>query len=281
MPAVQLAFSTNAFTSFSLEDALRSIAAVGYRAVEILADGPHAFAMDLTDTYIEKTRDLMMLLGLTVSNVNANTASGYHPDPPAEKVYEPSLCNPDPKQRLWRVDYTRKAIDLAARMSCPNVSITSGHALPGCPPEDARKLLLESLGQVLEHAAMKGVRVGIDYEPGLLIDNTPELLRLIEDCGSPQLGANFGVGHAWLAGDDVHQSLTLLGDRLFNVHVEDIKGNEHYHLIPGKGDIPIESFMENLKKLPWSGYVTVDLNSCAKGPVAAAGKAISVLRKML
>ena len=41
--SIPLAFSTNAFTGFPLAEALRRIAGHGYKAVEILADVPHAY----------------------------------------------------------------------------------------------------------------------------------------------------------------------------------------------------------------------------------------------
>ena len=40
---VKLAFSTNAFTRFSLIEALRGIKRAGFSGVEILADTPHAY----------------------------------------------------------------------------------------------------------------------------------------------------------------------------------------------------------------------------------------------
>ncbi|MCX5649619.1 MAG: sugar phosphate isomerase/epimerase, partial [Planctomycetota bacterium] len=40
---IQLAFSTNAYTKHRLAEACERIAAAGYRAVEILADAPHAY----------------------------------------------------------------------------------------------------------------------------------------------------------------------------------------------------------------------------------------------
>ena len=39
----QLAFSTNAFKRFTLDDALRSIADAGYSGAELLCDVPHAY----------------------------------------------------------------------------------------------------------------------------------------------------------------------------------------------------------------------------------------------
>ena len=74
---VRLAFSTNAYTRVSLDEACRRIAAQGYRGVEVLADAPHAYAPRFSDADADRLRALLDRLGLTVSNVNANTMFGH------------------------------------------------------------------------------------------------------------------------------------------------------------------------------------------------------------
>jgi sugar phosphate isomerase/epimerase len=39
---VKLAFSSNAYLQFSIEETIRRIAEIGYRGIELLADVPHA-----------------------------------------------------------------------------------------------------------------------------------------------------------------------------------------------------------------------------------------------
>ena len=40
---MKLAFSTNAFKKYPLEESIRAIANIGYEGVEILGDVPHAY----------------------------------------------------------------------------------------------------------------------------------------------------------------------------------------------------------------------------------------------
>ena len=54
-----LAFSTNAFKKFSLEDAIKSIAQIGYEGVEILCDIPHAYPEAFGADKIKQTRQLL------------------------------------------------------------------------------------------------------------------------------------------------------------------------------------------------------------------------------
>ena len=79
---------------------------------------------------------------------------------------------------------------------------TSGRAVPGCPPEQALGHLRMSLAALLPHAAACGVHLAIEYEPGLLVERATQALRLFAAAGSPWLGLNLDVGHAWVAGED-------------------------------------------------------------------------------
>ena len=53
---MRLAFSTNAYVRYPLEEAIESIARLGYDGVEILADRPHAFLDEEWDAYCHQQR---------------------------------------------------------------------------------------------------------------------------------------------------------------------------------------------------------------------------------
>ena len=84
---MQLAFSTNAYTRFSLIESLRRIREAGFGAVEILADQPHAYPEQMTPGLAMEVADELSRLGLSVSNVNANCTFGYWRDPPPEAFF--------------------------------------------------------------------------------------------------------------------------------------------------------------------------------------------------
>ncbi|MBW3600973.1 MAG: hypothetical protein KY475_27370, partial [Planctomycetes bacterium] len=54
----QLAFSTNAFKQTTLEDAVRTIASIGYGGVEVMADAPHMRPDTFTDAQARELRKL-------------------------------------------------------------------------------------------------------------------------------------------------------------------------------------------------------------------------------
>jgi fructoselysine 3-epimerase len=275
---MRLAFSTNAFVQFSVVEAVEKIAALGYDGVEILADAPHLYPPSVSDREVNKLRAVLERSGLEVANLNANTAMGYYGRSFWEPLFEPSLANPDRAARQWRIDYTQRCIDLAAVLECRNVSITSGRAVPGTHPETAFRTLRESLETVLEYAGRVGVRIGIEYEPGLLVERYEELRALLEAMSSPHLGANLDFGHSHVLGEDPEAVVAGLSPRIFNVHLEDIRFRKHYHLIPGLGEINFRALFEILERHAYDGFATVELYTYPQEPETAAKRSLAYLR---
>src|SRR3954465_8593371 len=123
---MNLAFSTNAFTRFSLLEALRAIKGAGYAGVEILADVPHAWPPTLDERQVAEIRRELEKLNLAVSNVNANCSFGYWKDAPPEAYFEPSLISPNAKHRADRLQLILKTLGFAKAVGAENISITSG-----------------------------------------------------------------------------------------------------------------------------------------------------------
>jgi sugar phosphate isomerase/epimerase len=279
---VELAFGTNAYTRFPLPEAVRRIADHGYAGVELLADAPHAFVPEFDPEDRERLRDALEGTGLAVSNVNANTAMGYYDDAPPSAFFEPSLVTDDDEARAWRIQYTKGAIDLAAAVDAPAVCVATGRPLPGNPPERAREYLLDSLHEVLDYAEPRGVDVGIEFEPELLVESTDEVLALIEAVGRDSLGVNLDVGHAAVYGEDPAESVRRCAGHITGIHLEDIAGGirgKHYHLVPGEGDLDFERVFGALADVGYDGFATLELYTYPDEPDRAASDAYGALER--
>ena len=277
---MKLSFSTNGFVLYSVFEAVERIAAIGYQGVELLADTPHLFAHSVTDTDLRELKELLDQNELQVANINANTAMGYYGMRFWEPLFEPSLANPDPPARRWRIDYSKKCIDMARTLESPTVSLTSGRMVSGIAPKEGLNLLEESLKELLEYAEKKDVQLGIEYEPGLLIERYDELVLLVEKMDSPYLGANLDLGHSHVLGEDHDAVIGRLSDRIFHVHIEDIQDKKHYHLIPGLGEVDFAALFDSLERHAYDGFVTVELYTYLNEPEAAARKSLAYLEDL-
>ncbi|MGC8603944.1 MAG: sugar phosphate isomerase/epimerase family protein [Desulfomonilaceae bacterium] len=277
---MKLSFSTNGFTEYSVFEAIEQIADIGFEGVELLADAPHLYADSLSTRDLEKLKDAIDRTGLKVANINANTAMGWYGRDFWEPLFEPSLANPDKELRHWRLDYSKKCVDLAYFIGAPSISVTSGRCVPNFDPEMSMDFLRESLMELVEYAEERSIRIGIEYEPGLLVERYEELAYVLEDVHSPWLGANLDLGHSHVLGEDPSMVIKGLGHKIFHVHLEDIKARKHYHLVPGKGDMDFPKLLKILRDSGYNGFATVELYTYLKCPEEAAYEAFKFLRNI-
>ena len=277
---VKFSFSSNGFVRHSVFEAIEKIAQIGYEGVELLADVPHLYADELSKSDVEKVKSAIERSGLKVANINANTAMGYYGRQFWEPLFEPSLANPDKILRNWRIDYTKKCVDLADFLDAPFVSVTSGRPAPGISPEESMDLLVDSLEKLIEYSAKRSIGIGVEYEPGLLVECFDELSALLEQIDSPYLGANLDLGHSHVLGEDPRVVINGLGPKIFHIHIEDIRGRKHYHLIPGTGDIDFRKILGILTENAYNGFATVELYTYPDRPEEVARQSLQYLRSI-
>jgi fructoselysine 3-epimerase len=274
---ITLAFSTNAYTKVSLPEACDGIAAAGYKAVEILADAPHAYPPTYSAPFARRLRERLASLKLRPVAINGNTAMGYFDPLPQTLTFEPSLISPNEVHREDRLSILRQAMTLANRLGAPLVTITTGQPAAGETPAVLWARLREGLEHVLHAADLAGMDVAIEPEPGQFIETAADLKRLLDEVDHKRLGANLDIGHAWCAGDDPAEAVRLLGGRIKHLHLEDIKDRRHFHLIPGLGEIDFAAVRRALDQIGYCGAAAVELYTYPDEPDRAAREAYRAL----
>jgi sugar phosphate isomerase/epimerase len=266
---MKLAFSTNAYLHFSFSEAVRRLADIGYRGVEIMADVPHAWPAYLLPEQKQAIREALHQHGLAISNVNAFMMHAVND--PRQKYWHPSWIEPDPHYRQIRIDHTKRALTLARELGAPCITTEPGGPLEGRSWNECLRLFVEMLRPVVEHAEREGVLLLIEPEPGLLLETIDQYLEFTEKISSPYLGLNFDIGHAFCVGDDPPTAIRRLGSRIRHVHLEDIAATRvHHHLIPGEGVIDFAATLQALQSIGYQGWITIELYTCHENPDAAA-----------
>lgn len=255
---IQLAFSTNAFKKNTLEEAIRAIAQIGYRGVEIMADVPHAYPATMDKARRQEVKNLIRSLGLQVSNINAFTLFAQG------DTYHPTWIEDSAAQRQKRIDHTLAAIELAAEFGAKTTSLQPGGPLIGTrlTREQAGERFAEGLRRLLPAAKQAGVILAIEPEPGLFIESAEEYRHFKQQYFSkePAVAMNCDIGHLYCVGDDPAKVILAQPDQIAHIHLEDIGANRvHQHLTPGKGAIDFPALFAAIGKIGYKGWVTVEL----------------------
>ena len=270
---MKLAYSANAYMRFPVDEAIRRIAGLGYRGIELMFDTPHAWPEDVTPADVAGIRRALEQTGLEIANVNAFMMNKIND--PRQPYWHPSWIEPDKAYRQVRIDHTIRSLTLARELGVDHISTEPGGPIES---EDQRAAAMdtfaEMLGPVLDHAAKQRVKLMIEPEPGLLIENLAQFLDLRERIDSPWLGLNYDVGHFFCVSEPLGETIRRLGPQIDHVHVEDIAASRvHHHLVPGDGAIGFAEVFDALDAIGYDGWVTVELYPFVEDPDTAGRRA--------
>lgn len=264
---MRIGYNTNGLAHHRLSDALRLLAALGYRSVAITMDhgALNPFEPDF-ERQLQDIRELLDELGL---HSVVETGARFLLDP--SRKHEPTLVSPAAADRSRRIEFLRHAIGAAAALGSDCVSLWAGVVHDGASQEEAFARLVDGLNRVLEYADQRSVPVGFEPEPGMLIDTMARYAELVAAIPSPRLKLTLDVGHLHCLGETpiaavIHQ----WADRLVNVHIEDMRAGVHEHLMFGEGEIDFPPVLAALGEVGYAGGVHVELSRHSHaGPTAA------------
>ncbi len=280
LTTLKLAFSSNAFLHYSIDEAARAIAELGYQGIELLADVPHAWPAGLLDEQKDAIRDSLDRHGLKIANINAFMMNAVAD--PRQPYWHPSWIEPDTHYRAIRREHTKRALELAAHLGAPNITTEPGGPLAvGQTWDAASDIFYEEFMPCVEVAERLGVGLLIEPEPELMIERFEQYLAFVERIDSPIVGLNFDIGHAYCVGEDPEQWVARMAKHTVHYHFEDINpARVHKHLIPGHGAIDFAATLKAIDDSGYDGWITVELYPYIDEPHAAATEAYAYLTRV-
>jgi L-ribulose-5-phosphate 3-epimerase len=269
-----LGYDTNGFSSHALDDAIRVIGGLGYRAVAITLDH-HAlspFAPDI-DAATQRVRRLLDALGLVPV---IETGARYLLDPWHKD--QPTLLTGVTAERMLRLDFLRRAIDVGAELGAFVVSLRSGAAIGEDRDQDDAVLdqrLIDGLGELCEHAAARGLELGLEPAPEMQVATLADFARVRDAVDHPALRLTLDVGHAQLTERDIDGAIRRALPELVNVHLEGTRRAHHEHLVPWEGDLDVGAALRSLAALGYAGPACFELSRHAADAVEIARRALA------
>jgi sugar phosphate isomerase/epimerase len=273
----RLGYNTNGFAHHRLDDALRIIAELGYRAVALTPDANH-FPPDRSgDAELRALRRLIDELGLAVV---VETGARYVLDP--RRKQRPNLLEADAAARERRVDYLVRCAEISAALGGDVVSIWSGVLPPETEPHDAWRFLADGVARLCERVRPLGVRVAFEPEPGMLVESLAQWGALRDAVAAPNLGLTLDVGHVPCTEPvTAEEAIRRHAAELLNVHLDDSRDGVHEHLQIGDGELDWAAVTGALVEVGFAGVASLELSRHSHAAPAAAREAIERLSPLL
>lgn len=248
---MRLSLVSSVFVNYSLEQFLCLAAKLGYEGVDLWGGRPHVFRKDIQPAGLQALRRQADDLGLTLVSLM-----------PAFYRYPFSLCTPNDPIRQESLEYMRESLENAVELGIETVLAVPGRSMHEQDPSDTRARMTASLACVSEMAHRLGVRVGLEavnHYVSDIVTTGAEALTLVREVGKENLGVVLDTGHIHIAGQNGVEDVRLLGDRLYQVHLNDNDGKKHQGLLPGEGSFDYKPIFNELSVSGYDGFVSVEL----------------------
>ncbi len=241
---IELGASTLGFRHDSLDVALDTISALGFRKVDLLMISgycPHFNPLTAGASEKEALKARLARLGLSVATLN--TGEGLLGVP---------------AQRDLLLEYARASLDLARELGAYAITIQSGiEPPPGRWSEVAHQVApdIRALG---DYARDRGLDLTLELHKTMLMSNSREALDLMAIVDHPNVGVALDPSHITYAGELADEVACDLGAWVKHVHLRDGRGKSIL-VVPGDGTVDFVALAGALKSIGYERSAVIEL----------------------
>jgi sugar phosphate isomerase/epimerase len=201
-----------------------------------------------------------------------------------------ALTARDPAVRREAVSRVKSGLDICGELGGDRIFFFLGQ--DGCdyPLEvdyqDAWGWMIEGLQEIAAHRS--DIQICLEYKPNeprrhIFLSNAGTALHLVTSVGQPHVGVLFDTGHAFMAQENLGESVFLLAqaERLFHVHFNDNYGKWDDDMVVGS--IHLMPFVEAvywLKRVGYDGWRSLDLFPFREDPDVAVLQSIRFIQRV-
>ncbi len=231
-------------TSFQgkLEDSLDFLAGLGYDGVEFMTRAP----LELDQEKVKRELDRR---GLMVSLVCTGEVYGQ---------LKWNYTDPDADIRRNAIRRTKEIIDFAALLGADiNVGRIRGQYRHGVDPEATRGWFVDSMRELSDHAAPRGVRIAIEHVnilQGNFLNTTAEAVAMAGTIGRDNCQIMLDVFHMNIEERDMLGAIAQAVPWTIHVHLAD---NNRRH--PGQCGFDFEKIVQAFYDVGYDGNFTTEI----------------------
>jgi len=251
--------------------------------VEIAEGVELHYPSDFTEDRVDQVRRALKDAGLAVPTLCVNLFT----DPRWQRG---SLTSRDPRLRAEALETVKRAMDISERMGWGACTLWMG--------QDGHDYLFNDYGGAWDRV-VQGVREAAEYrrrvrlyleykqkEPRthMQVANVGKALYLVGEVGAENLGVVVDVGHAFMADENVAESVAMLGRRgvPFTMHFNDAYGYWDDDMIAGSINLwRYAELFYQLRKMGYEGWYDLDIFPYREDPVRAVEQSLEFVDYMV
>ncbi len=117
---------------------------------------------------------------------------------------------------------------------------------------------VDAVRKVAQIAKQYDFKLAIENHANTMTPHTDSILRLCEEVGEENVGANLDTVWAYLQRENLPWSIYKYNDKLYHVHMRDGDGLAAYNLPVGYGNTDWEMVIKALKDVNYNGFLSLE-----------------------
>lgn len=173
------------------------------------------------------------------------------------------LIDFNPSVQRFHMERCRKYLDFVLELGAKNLLLVLGEYIwerQIIPPAEQWRTAVDCTRALGQYASDLGVEIALELEPFKLslLNNVDTMVAFIDEVNQPAVRANIDISHLVLSGIKAEELRRLKG-KAIHVHISDCDGKVHGDLPPGRGVVPFEPYLREIKALGIDGAVSIEL----------------------
>lgn len=179
-------------------------------------------------------------------------------------AYQGGLLLSQGEARKVHFDHFKRRLDLCQKFGIPTLLLVADFTKS--PEADDLGRAVVSLAQAGQWAAGFGVRLALEFRgTDAFCSCLDTALTLVEQCREPNVGVCLDTFHFYKGPSKSEDLERLAATNLFHVQVSDVAGvprelmTDADRVLPGEGDFRLDSLVQRLKVIGYTGGVSLEL----------------------
>lgn len=173
------------------------------------------------------------------------------------------LIDPFGSVRAFHERRVMSYLDLTYEYEAKNLLLVLGEYVWNrevIPAAEQWQWAVQSLQRLGRRATQLGIEIVLELEPfhNSLLNNVDRMVQFLSDVNEPSVKANIDVSHLVLS-HCAPEELRKLRGKAGHVHLSDCDGRIHGDLPPGRGVVPFEPYLREIKALEIDGAISIEL----------------------
>lgn len=229
----------------SVQAALESIAAAGYRLVEIAPAPPQLLVTEFAAEQRARLKGLLGDLNLACVSIN----------PP-----ELNLISPNPEIRELALRHYRECIRLAHDLGAGIVIVLAGRQSPliPMPHAAAKEMAVNQLSLLAEDAHRYAVNLAVETVPFGFNETSAEVAAIVKQLDDERIGIALDVANIY-GREDVRAAVATCAGSLMIAHLSDTWKSRWAHTSVGAGEVDFVEYLTSLESIGFDGPCIYEL----------------------